>query len=95
MIQGAQILTNEMSNCQTVGTALKVAVGAAHSHINLGDIKAYSVPFPPIEQQNDLIRQFDVLDTETQRLATIYKHKLAAVDELKKSLLHHAFSGEL
>ena len=33
--------------------------------------------------------------TETQRLASLYQRKLAALDELKKSLLHQAFSGEL
>ena len=32
---------------------------------------------------------------ETKRLATIYERKLAALDELKKSLLHQAFTGEL
>jgi type I restriction enzyme S subunit len=33
--------------------------------------------------------------TETQRLAYLYEGKLAALDTLKKSLLHQAFSGEL
>ena len=33
--------------------------------------------------------------TETQRLATIYERKLTALDDLNKSLLHQAFSGEL
>ena len=33
--------------------------------------------------------------TETQRLATIYERKLTALNDLKKSLLHQAFSGEL
>ena len=32
---------------------------------------------------------------ETQRLESIYQRKLAALDDLKKSLLHQAFSGEL
>ncbi|HEU0076645.1 MAG TPA: hypothetical protein VFQ76_03285, partial [Longimicrobiaceae bacterium] len=32
---------------------------------------------------------------ETQRLGSIYQRKLGALDELKKSLLHRAFSGEL
>ena len=32
---------------------------------------------------------------ETQRLASLDQRKLAALDELKKSLLHRAFSGEL
>ena len=32
---------------------------------------------------------------ETQRLARFYEQKLAALEALKKSLLHHAFTGEL
>jgi type I restriction enzyme S subunit len=35
------------------------------------------------------------LKEETQRLADIYERKLAALDALKKSLLHQAFTGEL
>lgn len=35
------------------------------------------------------------LQEETQRLAFLYERKLTALDELKKSLLHKAFSGEL
>ena len=35
------------------------------------------------------------LHEETQRLESLYQRKLAAFDELKKSLLHRAFSGEL
>jgi type I restriction enzyme, S subunit len=31
--------------------------------------------------------------TETQRLESLYQQKVTAIDELKKSLLHQAFSG--
>ena len=75
--------------------AIRVAVGAAHPHINLGDIKSYSVPLPTIQEQAEIVRQFDTLFDETQRLATIYERRLVALDDLKKSLLHQAFSGEL
>jgi type I restriction enzyme S subunit len=33
--------------------------------------------------------------TETERLASIYERKLTALDALKKSLLHQAFTGAL
>ena len=33
--------------------------------------------------------------TATQRLARLYERKLAALEALKKSLLHQAFTGEL
>jgi type I restriction enzyme S subunit len=32
---------------------------------------------------------------ETRRLAGLYERKLAALEALKKSLLHQAFSGKL
>jgi type I restriction enzyme S subunit len=35
------------------------------------------------------------LSQETQRLESIYQQKLTGLDELKKSLLHQAFSGQL
>ncbi len=34
-------------------------------------------------------------EDETQRLLSHCEHKLATLDELKKSLLHQAFSGQL
>ena len=39
--------------------------------------------------------KFDALSEETQRLAAIYQQKHAALEALKKSLLHQAFTGEL
>ena len=40
-------------------------------------------------------QKLDSLRIETQRLESLYQRKLAALDELKKSLLHQAFSGQL
>ena len=34
-------------------------------------------------------------EAQTQRLARLYQRKLAALVELKKSLLHQVFNGEL
>jgi type I restriction enzyme S subunit len=48
-----------------------------------------------VSEQRSIVSQLDELRDETQRLATIYERKLAALDDLKKSLLHQAFSGNL
>ena len=57
---------------------------------------AVGVAFPPsTKEQNSIATQLDSLHEETQRLESLYQRKLAALDELKKSLLHRAFSGEL
>ncbi len=50
---------------------------------------------PPIEEQKMIIVQLDGLFKSVRQLDAIYQRKLAALDELKKSLLHRAFTGEL
>jgi type I restriction enzyme S subunit len=63
--------------------------------LNQGMLSALAIPFPPISVQKILVKKLESISEETQRLATLYERKLAALDELKKSLLHHAFAGEL
>ncbi len=47
------------------------------------------------EQQTIVTKLDQSLSTETRRLESIYQRKLAALEALKKSLLHQAFSGHL
>jgi type I restriction enzyme S subunit len=73
----------------------KHAKGAIMAGLNMGLIEGLPVLLPPLERQRELIAALDRLKTETKRLASIYKRKIAALDTLKQSLLHHAFAGEL
>ena len=50
---------------------------------------------PAIAEQKSIVAKLDDLREETQRLARLYERKHAALEALKKSLLHQAFSGEL
>jgi type I restriction enzyme S subunit len=63
--------------------------------VNRDHLFAFRVHLPPLEKQKQLATKLDALHKETQRLETIYQQKLAALDALKKSLLHQAFSGQL
>jgi type I restriction enzyme S subunit len=46
-------------------------------------------------EQHTIAEEFGKLREATQRLEGIYQQKLSALDALKKSLLHQAFSGQL
>jgi type I restriction enzyme S subunit len=50
---------------------------------------------PSVKEQRQIAAATDALKDQTKRLESIYQRKLAALDELKKSLLHQAFNGEL
>jgi len=65
------------------------------SAIYFKDLKSLVIPTPPVAEQKKIAAKLESLVAETQRLATIYARKLAALDDLKKSLLHQAFTGEL
>lgn len=53
------------------------------------------IPTPSQGHQQSVVAKIDSLFEETQHLESIYQQKLAALDELKKSLLHQAFTGQL
>ena len=73
----------------------KLARQAAQPVISNSSLKDLKLDFPPLPEQQLLGEQLDALAVETQRLACIYQKKLDALAELKKSLLHQAFSGNL
>jgi type I restriction enzyme S subunit len=58
-------------------------------------LKELQIGYPDMNTQVAIAKKLDALEAETQRLARLYERKLAALEELKKSLLHQAFSGEL
>lgn len=70
-------------------------VGAAQKHFNITAAKEVMLHVPPMPEQHSIVAMLDDFRGETQRLASLYERKLAALEALKKSLLHKAFNGEL
>ena len=69
--------------------------GAALQQFTIKQLKALIVPLPSPQQQGLIVNELETLSQETQRLKSLYQQKLTALDDLKKSLLHQAFSGAL
>ncbi len=67
-------------------------VGAAQKHFNVTAAKDVLFHLPPVPTQKQFVESIRAFQTETQRLESIYQRKIAALDALKKSLLHEAFS---
>lgn len=69
--------------------------GVRQKNLSLGKIKEIVIPVPPIEVQLKFIGELRSVHEEAQTLRNIYDKKLAALDELKRSLLYSAFNGGL
>ncbi|MEB3281948.1 MAG: restriction endonuclease subunit S [Lyngbya sp.] len=65
------------------------------ANINGTKLKGYPISIPSIKTQQEITKKLYSLRFETQRLEAIYQRKLEALQELKQSILHKAFTGEL
>ncbi len=75
--------------------AIKGSARAGMPKVNRDHLFAYSFYLPSSEDQKSIVNKLDLLSEQTKKLESIYKKKLLAIEELKKSILHKAFGGEL
>ncbi len=88
---GYYLLRSEPAQLQiqakTYGTALQ--------QINIRDLRQLTLPVPAPQDQEVIVQRLSALEEETKQLTAVYENKLTALDDLKKCLLHQAFSGQL
>ncbi|MCU1243279.1 MAG: hypothetical protein JWO71_4005 [Candidatus Acidoferrum typicum] len=69
--------------------------GATVDRISVKEFPSFPIVLPQLAEQKLIADRLDAFRAETQRLESIYQQKLVALESLKKSLLHQAFSGQL
>lgn len=80
---------------QVFNQAADGATGTAQKTVSLKVLRNLQVPKISPKEQLAHVEILRSLETESRRLESIYRQKLTALDALKKSLLHQAFSGQL
>jgi type I restriction enzyme S subunit len=74
----------------------KYSSGAGVPTLNRNNVHSEMVWFPKsIKEQQTIVQKLDALSAETKKLEVIYQQKINDLEELKKSVLQKAFSGEL
>ncbi len=70
--------------------------GATISRLYNSNLTSVKIAFPKsFKEQNKLLDKINILSIETKKLEVIYNQKIKDLEELKKSVLQKAFSGEL
>jgi len=75
--------------------AIRGSARAGMPKVNREHLFEFRAWLPSVKKQMEQTAILDALHDENQRLAYLYQKKLTALDDLKKSLLHQAFSGAL
>jgi restriction endonuclease S subunit len=78
-----------------LSTLVNVSSGSAQKNLLIGDLKRHIISLPSLDEQERIVTRLDSLREETQHLENLYQQKIAALNALKKSLLHQGFTGEL
>jgi type I restriction enzyme S subunit len=71
------------------------ARAAGQSGLTKETLESYPIALPSLNDQRRVVEAITEVEFSTQRLAGIYQQKLSALDDLKNSLLHQAFTGKL
>ena len=93
--QSGAFLKYYLDSGMVISRMMKEAKGTTQKFVGLGYLRAFPINLPPLDTQLKLVEELRDLAEETQHLTRLYERKLAALEELKKSLLHQAFNGEL
>ena len=71
------------------------ATGTAQKTVSLTALRSFTLPKMTLKEQQNIVQKLDALSAETKKLEAIYQQKINDLEELKKSVLQKAFSGEL
>lgn len=73
----------------------KLSNGTSIPQINNYSFDEVYISFPKsLVEQQSIVQKLDALSSETKKLEAIYRKKLEDLEELKKSILQKAFSGQ-
>ena len=73
----------------------ELGTGTTFKELAKGALESIVIPLPALSEQWRIVEYLDQLSAESQRLGNAYRRKIARLAELKQSILHKAFSGEL
>ncbi len=73
----------------------KFVTGAAQPKLNQKSLNEIPIPLVSLVQQKEIVNIIERLDEYKKNLTKVYNQKLIHLEELKQSILHKAFNGEL
>ena len=79
----------------TIDKMMSEAKGTTQKFVGLGYLRNFPIKLPSLKEQQTIVKKLAALSTETKKLEAIYQKKIDDLEELKKSILQKAFSGEL
>ena len=68
--------------------------GSASPHLNIGDIRAFPIPLPPLAEQHQIVAEVEARTSAIDHLEAELDRQITRSNRLRQSTLKSAFSGE-
>lgn len=91
----AEYLTHFMKSSAVRKSLVASGDGANISSLNQKALSSIIVPIPPVSAQRDIVNDLSILGEKIGQMTAIMNQKSSAIDDLRQSILHQAFSGNL
>lgn len=69
--------------------------GSASPHINVGDIKNFAIPVPPISKQEQIVKQIELHMSVCDQIEKAVEQSLQQAEVMRRSILKQAFEGKM
>ena len=69
--------------------------GTASPHLNIGDIRKFTIPLPPLEEQRRIVAEVERRLSVAREVESVVEKALARSARLRQSVLKNAFEGKL
>ncbi|MEH6726856.1 MAG: restriction endonuclease subunit S [Hyphomicrobiales bacterium] len=84
-----------LNSALVLGEVRHFTGGAAAPHLNIGDIRQFPIPVPPLCEQKAMVEIIESHTNNRRLLQSAYGMKIQDLEDLRQSLLQKAFAGEL
>lgn len=74
---------------------VSASAGSAQKNLLLRDLRNFKILVPQLSIQSIIVKELDTLFEQSKKLEDISQQKISKLDELRKSILQKAFTGEL
>lgn len=68
--------------------------GSASPHLNIGDIRVFPIPLPPLVEQRQIVAEVEARTTAIDHLEAELDRQITRSKHLRQSSLAAAFSGD-
>jgi len=91
----SRFLRYALSSSRALEKMMTDSKGTTQKFVSLGYLRDFPIRVPSGAQERSIANTLDELALHTTRLETLYASKLTKLNELRASILHKAFNGEI